>query len=318
MHHGLSQVRVAELRARYAQIGFAGDETDPAFLTDLNEILEHLYSLNDWKGGSGVFSLALSSTGRVTLPYFLEGIKACRLDKTPRPVLSVGYEFLRHGPGDLEDQGLGMVVPEGEFPVRAEFPSTPATITLTSSQDDSTKICRLYGLDDEGNEVRDSEGLPGIDLTIGAGASSVTFASLTGVVKPITRGRVTVTLNTATPLVLSVYEPSVTIPLYRRYKVDPVSTESNLAGETLEAWCSRRVVPVVNEEDWVVPGNSRGWKLALIAQAMENNSDRNAATFWQNAVDAFNQEIEKHTSGENQIPNIQIFGLEVGNIEPVR
>lgn len=323
MHHGLSRITVAELRENYASIGFPTDKTSPLFLNDVNEILESLFNHGAWKGLRGVFGpFTVSSSGRITLPYYLDSIRAVRLGTSatqtfPQAIMSQDIEFIRHGPGDMEDQNLKLVVPDGEHPISAEFPaSTSDTLSLTSTQTDTDKSVRIYGLDENGDEVRDSLGTPGELVAIG-GTSTNSFSSVTGVVKPVTRGRVTLTLDTATPVTLATYEPSVKYPAFRRYKVDPVSSSSNGQITHVIAYCNRRFIPVSKEEDWVAPGSLKGWKFALMAQALENEVDKQRGAYWASALAEFNQEIMKYEEGENQAPAVEIWGFDVQGIRPV-
>lgn len=313
---GLSRTTVAHLRSRFAHLRYSANTSDPHFLEDINEVLEFLYSEGDWRGGNGVWSLGVSDSGRITLPYWLESIKAARLNYTPRPIASQSLEFLHHGPGDLEDKGLGILVSDGEFPIETEFPAaTSDTIGVASSQAaDATDLrkVRIYGLDQNGKEVRTATGSPGVEVTVGA-SSTTQFSAVTAVVKPITKGRITLTLETATPLVLSIYEPSVEIPIYHRYRVNPVSVDAENTTE-IHAWCSRRFLPVTKEEDFVCPGAIRAWKLALMAQQQEENQDKSTSGYWASAIAAFNSDVAKFHHAERQSPAIFIHGLGVDPI----
>lgn len=312
MQQGLSRTTVAKLRDQYYNLaGLAHtDKSNPRFLTVVNEILEYLYSLGDWRGNSGVWSFTPSSSGRITLPYYLQAMKAARLDDHPRPILAQNIEFLHNGPGDLEDRGLGVVVSDGEHPISAEFPedtSDTISVSSTNSDDETDKFVRIYGLDENGNEVRGATGSPGEKVAVGATSTSQ-FSAVTHVVKDLTRGRVSLTLDTATPLVLAVYEPTIEIPAYHRYKVDPVSSSANSQVETVTAWCSRRFIPVAKEEDFVVPGAMRAWKLAFQAWSMENEADKNADAYWVKALQAFNADVENFKRSENQPMNLHLHG----------
>lgn len=322
MHHGLSRTTVSELREEFAHLFFAHtDLSNPRFLKNINQTLEYLFSQGDYRGNSATFNLPVATNGKITLPYYLETIKGARINGgLVRPVMSQGIEFLHNGPGDLENAGLGLIVSDGEGPTQTEFPAgETGTVTFTSTQEesDSTKSIRVYGLDEDGEEVRTATGSPGIPIAIGV-ESEIEFSAITGIVKPITNGRITLMLNLGDPLVLSKYEPSLKNPIYHRYKVDPVDEDHETSYEFVMAWCSRRFIPVTKEEDFVCPGTIRGWKLALSAQAMEDDADKNLERYLAMALETFNLDVEKFRRAEIQPPNIHLHGPFVGGVYTVK
>jgi hypothetical protein len=119
---------------------------------------------------------------------------------------------------------------------------------------------------------------------------------VTQVVKPLTTGNVTLSVVVSgTPTVLSVYEPSETNPIYRRYKVGTIeATPDNKP--VLRCLCKRRFVRLFQETDLVWPDNIGAIKFAMKAIQLEDGAEelQKSQLFWQKCYEVLNQGLKQN------------------------
>jgi len=255
-----SPLTYGAVRAALSETIF-GDQNDARFLNVCNDAVARIYDAGKWEGLVGVVEFENPIAGFITLPRRYSAILGAQLAGKPRSTFTRYFEYSQSGPGDLAlEQGLKFVVDQGPTPVYEVF-TGPSVLTMTAPADTAITL-RVFGLDENGKEIFDTLGAPGIDLAHGV-ATSQSFSEITAVTKPATVGFVTLSAGSDT---LSVYEPSETNPSYRRYKV---GTEND---RTFRCLCKRRFVPFVNDSDLVFPGNLGALKMALLASSAENAS----------------------------------------------
>lgn len=237
-----------------------GDDDDATFLKVCNDAVARIYDAGKWEGLLGVVEFE-NPAGFITLPRGFSTIVGVQLGGYPRTIYSRYHEYSVGGPGELDEGGgLNMIADEGQVPTFSVF-TGPSVLTMTAPADTSTTI-RVFGLDENGEEIFDSLGAPGVDLAHNV-ASTETFSEITAVIKSETTGFVTLSDSSGT---LSVYGPNETNPSYHRYKVGTGTDR------TYRCLCKRRFVPLINDSDLIYPGNLGALKMALLAVTAENAS----------------------------------------------
>ena len=303
---------LGEARRRLAGLFLDADTGSPKFAEMVSEVLERFHFDGTWKGGTGFFEFSVSDAGTITLPLWLEAVLLSQFSDRPRPVLSRHYEFLSHGPGHIDPltSGLGVLVDAGVVATEHEFPSTPGTITIASGAADDGKTIRIFGLDSNGRELYGTDGLPGELVTLASPSVSTvaTFSAVLGIQKERTLGYVQVSHADTTEL--CDIPPAVTAPVYRRYKV----AHAAAAGQTryIRALCSRRALPVSNEEDYIIPGNLAALKMGLYSIQYEETNDMDRSMqYWLRSIDFLNKEADRYRGGAITLPTVQPprFGL---------
>lgn len=290
---------VADARAAlYQQV----DPADPAttlFIPTLNQACERIINSGNWKNMYGQVDF-YSTTGYITLHRRWEAIIGMTKVNLPIGVYPRMIEFMSSGPGyfDKLDVDIRDVIDQGdvctqEYQTGAGFPQF-----VISNVADVGKTVRVYGYDSNGNEVFDSSGVAGLQLTLAnpsvTGATSMT---VTQVVKPATAGSLTFNaIIDGDTTLLSLYEPSETNPIYRRYKVGTLTSRDD-GSPWFRCLCKRRFVPVVAETDLVWPDNLGALKHALIAVRLEDQGayeEQAADQRWAKCYEILNQGLKQN------------------------
>lgn len=239
----------------------------------------------------------------IALPYNVETVMWVDINGTPSRVFGMPYQFLSSGPGDLDYRSRSSsfqdLVDKGDhWPVMFDIPEsyevdgetyTPSGMRLlavSQEQEDAGKTILVRGFADTGVEVR-TDGTAGEELTIhryGAGVdgllvgfwdkqlvpSTAAYTDVTRVVKPRTRGYVTLyavdTINNYMYF-LAKYHPDETVPSYRRYQITNAccSNYTNIL-----ALVKLRYVPLVSAEDVLPIDSLQALKFMIMALREEN------------------------------------------------
>lgn len=318
MDLGISQATLAEARRRYAAKFFPKDITDPKFADMVTEVVERFHTDGFWVGSKSTFTMAISATGHVTLPIFLESIIDARIDETPRPVKTQRYQFLYDGPGeiDVESSTLGVLSDAGRVATEVEFPSTAGQIKLTiTNSNDAGKKVRLLGYDASGDEIRGTGSQSGELVTLADpnATSSATFSAIRGIQKPELQGRLIVSHVGVSDTELADIPSFVTTPVYRRYLVPAVDCDNVIA------YCKRRALPVRAEEDYILPGNLSALKQGLYGLNFEEKSDPDRAQYyWGLAKSILNDEATEYRGGATEPAPVKIWGEGISKVRGMR
>lgn len=317
MDYGLSQSTLGAARDRFAEKFFPGDATNPEFATAMSEIIERLHSEGYWVGAKATFSMAISDTGYITLPIHLDSILNARIDESPRLVHSERYNFLYSGPGEMDPTTncSGLMIDKGVVSTEVEFPSTAGTIKVEATNaTDHGKVVRVLGYDEDQALIRDGAS-PGEAFTLAGSpvTSTNTFKGIVGIQKPVTRGAVNIYHVGDEDTLLASVPGSVKYPIYRRYMVTAPESDNVIA------YCKRRALPVVNEEDYLIPGNLSALKLAMYALNFEEKSDpERAQYYWGQCLKLLNDEASEHRGGAQEIADVSPWGRGVPGIRRLR
>lgn len=292
---------VADARAAlYAQVD-PNDANTSLFVPYLNQCSERIINSGQWKNTYGQVDFQ-TSTGYITLPRRWESIVGVTRVNYPTGIYPRMIEFMTSGPGYFDDEAMNndlkTIIDQGDCctQIVQDDPGLPQFVISNAA--DAGKIVRVYGYDTNGDEVFDSSGNAGLSLTLAnttvTGEVSMT---ITQIVKPATIGSVTLNVVVSgTPVELSVYEPSETNPIYRRYKTGTLTARGD-GKPWLRCLCKRRFVPVVAETDLVWPDNLGALKHALIAVKLENDGayeEAAAEQRWQKCYQILNQGLKQN------------------------
>lgn len=293
-----SRLTVAEVRAQLYQVVSPSDANDASVLAKLNEVTERIINHGQWSGTKGIVEFD-ATTGYITLPRRYEALLGCVVNNWPRAVYGRYHEFLPGGPGFIKDLDYeyGLISDQEEVCTEG-VQAAAGTIRLTiANASDVGKVVRVYGVDANGDTVFDSTGKEGIALTL---ANPTVTGSVEmfvkAVSKAVTVGNVTISSVTdGTATELSVYEPTETDPLYRRYKLGTITARDDET-PAVRALCKRRWIKLVNETDLVYPGNLGALKMGLMAVMIEETGGkqlREAESYWTKCWELLNKQIQQ-------------------------
>lgn len=272
----------------------------------INELCERFFVSGKWKGM--LVEVSLDATeGYVTLPRRCESILGITVQKAPRTPFGRWYSFSPGGPGEVDlesysgpdvvvDQGDGFVTykdsPYESFRLRLKVPNA-------SDRNDGNSVI-IKGTDSTGKTVYNSDGEEGLVVNLSASENTTTqyFSTITSITKSPTLGYVTLWAVDASNAETQIgdYEPGETNISYRRYRVTRADTSEV---PTVNALCKRRYVPVVSENDDVIPGNMGALKLGLISLKYEDTNDLERATeYFTRALSLLNAELREQRGGQ--------------------
>jgi hypothetical protein len=248
-----------------------------------------------------------ASEGYVTLPRRCESILGVTVQKVPRTPFGRWYSFLPGGPGEIDlstYSGPDIVVDKGDgYPTYSDSPyaSFRVRIKVPNASDRSNgNYVLIKGTDSTGKVVYDSDGSEGITLNLASAENTTSqyFSTITSIVKPATLGYLTLwavdSSNAETQI--GDYEPGETNVSYRRYRVTVADTSET---PTVRALCKRRYVPVVSENDEVIPGNMGALKLGLISLKYEDTNDLERSNeYFTKALSLLNAELREQRGGQ--------------------
>lgn len=302
---------VADARALLAEYVCPNDPSSQKFLVYLNQARERIINSGKWKGMT--FGVTFdASRGYFTLPRDAEALLGLHACKAVMGIQSRFYEYLQGGPGKLPPVNEGVVMSSaidmGENFVTMVDIETPGTIRFkTVSGEDAGSEVVIYGKDADGNDIY-VNGELGETLTLAAPAGSVTstatFAQLTSVLKPVTKGNVEIyVVNGVTETLLATYQPGETSPQYRRYRFKVCNDETEVTG-----LCKLKYFPLVAETEPLVPANIGALKMALMALTYEDSNDPQAADgYWARCYNLLNQQLKENRGSARFVPNIKFM-----------
>lgn len=252
-------------QARHKLFKYVSPTLDAALVTDrINSALERIYNSGKWKGLSVPVSMANSNDPAqwwtseavpfVTLPRAFQSVLGVQfatgdMPGLPRQVYPRWQEYIAGGAGQVNsgtgmqlliDMGDGFVTysdPTAEFYPRFEI----------TDQNDIGKVVKVIAVDVQGNNIFDSQGNAWISATLTS--TGVTLpnlvAKIVAVHKPVTEGMVNLfavsPINSSLKCKIADYEPTETVPSYKRYKVSGGAFVSRL-----NCLCKRRFVELVS------------------------------------------------------------------------
>lgn len=283
--------------------------SDSRFLLWLNELLYRLLNAGIYVGSTQRYRVCVSD-GYVTWPRQIQAIYAMEVCDQPITLRNGWFEFLDNGPG-MQHTGDGCYAAgafdRGSQVCMFDDITVPSRIRLYRSYAaDATKAVTIRGFDSGGNEVFTNNGATvGERMVLSSSyVDSDTIwmpQSFREAIKDVTTGYVRAyswdaTLPTPpaspgatdTPLkALAVWEPSETLPNYRRTLIPQLSGRGNgctsCTGETVsDETCTPKAVtvvakiafiPVASDLDFLWTSNFPALKMGMIALMKEERGD---------------------------------------------
>lgn len=224
----------------------------------------------------------------------------------PLPVRNSWYAFSSGGPGyagnSLYRWSVGFEPEEGWFTTFSDW--TTAKFVRLKFATTETNPSQFY--------VRGN--LNGQPVYTGTGAAMIegekltyTGATVTSAsqfdeppyefVKPATNGRVSMyTWDGTTETLVAIYDPTETVPQWRRYRVPGCSQWTEADPGQFLTICKRAYVPVTSDQDEVIPGNIGALTFGLDALLSEDARDyARAKQLWADAKELLTEEVSDDT-----------------------
>jgi len=259
----------------------------------------------DWATVQQYIILNCESTqnqhGYITLPRFVEMPLAMNLDCFPAFPRNKWFNHHINGPGERTNINCyrSFWDDKGEFCTLRNMTGPAALVAANLNPLDAGLSLRVYGLDQNGNEVYDSTGVPGILLPMNS-ASSVIFSSVTSIYRPLGAGVITLTQTTDQNLI-GYYYPDEIDPRYRRVRIPQ-------ACKTVTLTYKRALPQIFYAEDWIPINNLNAlitglWYIFYI----DHNDYEKAELARSNAVRSLKEEEARITLKTPVGPQIQQF-----------
>jgi hypothetical protein len=303
-------------QARQKLFKYVSPTLDAALVTDrINSALERIYNSGKWKGLMTPVSMASSNDPNqwwtsepvkyLTLPRQFQSVLGVQfatgdMPGLPRLVYPRWQEYIAGGSGQVNaGTGMQMLIDMGDGFVTYSDPTAEffPRFEITDGNDIG-QVVKVAAVDVDGNDIFDDEGNAWISATLVSEGVTLPkrVAKIISINKPVTEG--TVNLFAVSPSNSSIkckiadYEPTETVPSYKRYKVSGGEFVSRL-----NCLCKRRFVELVNgadDETLIIPGNEGSLKLVLMSLQYEDKNDmERAETYFQKAIQLLNAELKE-------------------------
>lgn len=259
-------------------------ETDPRLVKRINIAQRRLLHMGKWVGTYQHYRFCAPS-GCVTLPRQLETLETVAQCGWPGTLRNEWFEYVRDGFGlsghcslNYQDQGEGHVAFEdviGLNKVLRVYSDTAETgsptILLQFWNQNRIPVRTEYpagsGIWINGERVV-------ISTTQTNTVNQCMAGGLVAVQKPLTKGTVFIyeydTVTLAQRL-LAIYEPDETRPDYRRYVIPFSAQSGDCSSQIVDVIAKRRFIPAVDDEDWLIIGNTDAVAMACRAVRLEKN-----------------------------------------------
>lgn len=303
------------LRAALFQYVNPENANDPEFISAVNEVRSEFIEAGKWKGCVRKCTYQTDTNGQITLAPEHDSLLAVTVHSGPVPIFSEFHRYVDVGPGLIKSEnqsGWPFYDLPGNYCTVADIPDGSSGVLRTTPQlaSDVAKVNRYFGLDQNGDEVFDSSGNRGeaVIMAVPFVDTIKSFSKVTGVQKQASNGRETLSCMTASAtVVLNVYQPYETLPVYHRYQVGTVTADTQYADQTISGLARLKYIPVTAETDFVIPDQIRAYKLGLLARLNENSpNDQNRGTasrFWSDAYRILDNQLGASKGGARKTLN---------------
>lgn len=290
---------LSSLTTAGAFVAGASDGTKTALL---NEAIERLLESGRFVGTQQTLSISVNATGVLTLPRHFSAILGATVEGYATDLASKWWTYLSGANAcnqlyvsNVQDQGHGFCT----------FTDPPSSVRLKLAAVGVTDTALVQGLDENGDVIYANDGSQGWTLTINdASWSTKHFTRIDSIQMPA--GAVVKTLTCIdvgnTVRTLGIYEPSETVPSYRRYYIPAaVDADDDLETTAVVALCNRRFVPLVDDSDLVYPSHIGGLKNSCLAVHFENEADEaRSAYHFEQAIKLLNSQLKRATPESEQ------------------
>lgn len=329
--------------------------TDSRIATYVNRAQERLLNRGTWYDSTARYAVA-ATKATITWPREFAAIESYAIDETPGKIRDQWFDFLESGIGlqDADCGDAGNLIVRGEACCVDNIDTNGRKILVMtdSTEDEGSKILfqgngtdgkRIWTEQSDGSWVDgvyvsmseaitdyEDDAVTGVDFLgnsfsiVSSGfVSSVGFDvdGLVTVQKPITKGRVRIyeyDEATQTANLMSIYNPTETVPHYRQSIIPGYGTPTTPCTVTVVA--KRSHVPVVNDYDFLVIGCTPALEEMVMAlKHMDNRELEKAEIYEQRALRELDRELDNYRGTGTVSPlRIESQGYGAGNLEDVR
>jgi hypothetical protein len=253
--------------------------------------------------------------GQVTLPrYYQTMLAIARLPPAqsqcfgmPLRTRGLWYEFYSGGGGVSNNQTIAWS--RGSVPINATFTTfadwtTPQYLRLKFETTEAVGLMIFRGTLNGQRIYCVINGVWAEGCPLGySGSTTVTTTQLFdappyAVIKPTTIGRVslyTVDPTSGAEVLVAIYDPTETIPAWKRYKVPVCSKWTSSSPGLYLAVVKNAYYALSSPNDPVFPSNIGALRWGLQALTEEDNQDERATSSWNKAVKILADEVEDDT-----------------------
>ena len=303
-------------QARQKLFKYVSPTFDADLVTDrINSALERIYNSGKWKGLSVPVSMSLAtdpaqwwtseSVKTLTLPRQYQSVLGVQfatgdMPGLPRQIYPRWQEYIAGGSGQVNSgTGMQLLIDMGDGFITYSDPTTEfyPRFEITDANDVG-KVVRITAVDTNGDDIFDSEGNAWISVTLTSNGVTLPnlITKILAIHKPVTEGTLNLFAvspsNSALKCKIADYEPTETVPSYKRYKISGGEFVSRL-----NCLCKRRFVELVNgpdDEALITPGNEGALKMTLMALQYEDKNDlERAETYFLKAIQLLNAELKE-------------------------
>lgn len=292
---------------------------------DINAACSWIMNNGKWVGTMQKAVFSIYDSVQITLPRSMFTVQAAVLQGTGDQyrmwgrfnVTNEWYQWIPGGPGFISNppwNTAAFTSLGAGFVFFRDLPST-GTIKVYNTTTETAGTINIRGYDFSGQKVFTLAGASRIEGENLAQATTANTAvttattwnsgnSVYGVVKPTTNGQLLFyhVAADATETLIGQYDPSETNPDYRRYAVPKTCIQN---GQVV-ALCKRAFVPVVVDNDQIVPGNLKALEFLLMAQNFQRKADKALSdAYLANAMSQLNSEVDDFNA-EQSLPVLQI------------
>jgi len=291
--------------------------TDPRLMMYTNEACERLFWTGEnFFGLTQRFNICVRN-GCITLPRRIASVESIWLCGQPLQLRNQWFESLSSGPGLQTNTNQNGSCSTGNcanngflFNWNGSWGNTYDRGTACTFRDitglnkkirvyadvseDADAVINLQGWDSNGEWIRTEvagEWIDGENVAISTTPTLSTkiFSNLVAVQKPITNGSVRLySYNTddATQIAIAVYEPSETLPVYRRIFIPNIDYVRCCDDCTDDAGCNLKKITIIGRmefvpaqvaSDWILPGCVPAIKDMIQAIRWQENNDMQQA-----------------------------------------
>lgn len=324
----MNTIRLTDCRDEVAEAAgvnatVSGGTTNPAVIRLINEAQRRLCTRGKWLGTIQRYRINVDSAN-VTWPRQVTAVEAVAFCDDPGVIRNEWYEFLGHGPGQLDcdsclwrtlvDRGTAATfrdVTPGQsnrkLRVYADVSESAEAYITIQGYDENGNWIKTQ--DDEGNWIDGEEILISTTPTL----SSKIYSYVAKVFKPVTNGPVRVyeynTTTAANVQLIGYYEPDEETPIYRRSLLPGVMdspTCDECENRQITVMVKLRYIPVRNDNDWLMLGNIDATKLAVQAILKERKDlQAEAEGYWGKAIRELEMELREF-KGDGATPEIRV------------
>lgn len=273
------------------------------FLSMVNVCTERLLTLGKWRGTRRRVELPIYD-GHITLPRYLESCLGINFSGGGWCTNGLRTIYGMYAPFQIAlDDGWSVgVIPVSETAQTFIVPDEGFRLKVVnpSATDNGKTLKLINGVNSSGDPIYATETLTMNNAT--PPTSTTVYNELPTIQKEATVGGVELySVIGSTEELIGIYAPSETIPSYKRYKINNVTSETSV-----QALCKLAYVPAVDDTDLIFPPVIGALLKGLQAVKYELASDDRANSRWADALKIL-EDDRVELDGKN-MPIIETIG----------